>query len=68
MLHATVKSVVLRKCFCILQGLVALINIGVFASVVIKKRQYWPRHVPGQEIYKYTKKNTLEMLPIYVVN
>ena len=68
MLHTAVKLDVLGNGFCILHGLIGLRKIGVFAAAVIKKRQYWPRHVPGQEIYKYTKKNTLEMLPIYVVN
>ena len=34
-------------------------KIGVFLAAVINKRQYWPRHVPGQEINNYTKKKEI---------
>ncbi|KAG7359040.1 transposase IS4 [Nitzschia inconspicua] len=36
-----------KTCFCVLQGLIELRKIGIFASAVIKKRRYWPKHVPG---------------------
>jgi hypothetical protein len=36
--------------FCVLQGLVELKKIGVFASAVIKKRRCWPKYVPGESI------------------
>jgi hypothetical protein len=36
--------------FCVLQGLVELKKIGVFASAVIKKQRYWPKYVPGDSI------------------
>ncbi len=42
--------VILDSGFCVLQGLVELKKIGVFASAVIKKRRYWPKHVPGEQI------------------
>jgi hypothetical protein len=43
--------VLLDSGFCVLQGLVELKKIGVFASAaVIKKRRYWPKYVPGKQI------------------
>jgi hypothetical protein len=42
--------VILDSGFCVLQGLVELKKIGVFASAVIKKQRYWPKHVPGEQI------------------
>jgi Transposase IS4 len=42
--------VILDSGFCVLKGLVELKKIGVFASAVIKKRRYWPKHVPGDDM------------------
>jgi Transposase IS4 len=42
------RVIILDSGFCVLQGIVELCQRGVFASAVIKKRRYWPKHVPGQ--------------------
>jgi hypothetical protein len=42
--------VILDSGFCVLQGLVELKKIGVFASAIIKKCCYWPKYVPGELI------------------
>jgi hypothetical protein len=42
--------VILDSGFCVLQGLVELKKISVFASAVIKKRRNWPKYVPGELI------------------
>lgn len=42
------KVVILDSGFCVLQGLVELKKKGIFASAVIKKRRFWPKHVPGE--------------------
>ena len=47
---ATGKLVVLDSGFCVLQGLVELKKKGVYAHALIKKRKYWPRHIPGDNI------------------
>jgi hypothetical protein len=39
--------IILDSGFCVLRGLIELKKIGVFASAVIKKRRFWPKHVPG---------------------
>ena len=44
------KLVVLDSGFCVLQGLVELKKKGVYAHALIKKRRYWPKHVPGDDI------------------
>ena len=36
--------------FCVLKALVELKKKGVFAHALIKKRRYWPRHVPRDHI------------------
>jgi hypothetical protein len=42
--------VILDSGFCVLQRLVELKKIGIFASAVIKKWRYWPKYVPGEQI------------------
>ena len=42
--------VILDSGFCVLKGLIQLRKVGVFASAVIKKRRYWPKFVPGDQI------------------
>ena len=49
------KIVVLDSGFCVLMALIALKKVGVFAHAVIKKRRYWPKFVPGDEIEERLK-------------
>jgi hypothetical protein len=44
---------------CVLQGLVELKKIGVFASAVIKKHRYWPKYVPGESINDQMKEKEI---------
>jgi hypothetical protein len=44
------RLVILDSGFCVLEGIVALRQKGVFASALIKKRKYWPKFIPGDEI------------------
>jgi hypothetical protein len=46
----TGKVVILDSGFCVLKALIELGKKGVFASALIKKRRYWPKHVAGEEI------------------
>ena len=50
-LCSTIKSagkvLVLDSGFCVLEALVALKKIGVYAGALIKKSCYWPKYVPG---------------------
>ena len=50
-----VKVVVLDKSFCIIQNLIELIKVKVFAATVIKKQHYWHRHINYQEINNLTE-------------
>ena len=54
-LFGTGKVVILDSGFCVLTGLIALRKVGVFAGALIKKRRYWPKHVPGDMIDEYFK-------------
>ena len=49
----TGKTVVLDSGFCVLQGLVELKKNGIYAHALIKKRRYWPKHVPGDAIIEH---------------
>jgi len=42
------RVVILDSGFCVLQGLIELRKVGVYASAVIKKRRYWPKYCPGK--------------------
>ena len=50
LIHSLGKLSVLDSGICILQGIIDLRKVGVFSAAVIKKRRYWPRHVPDQKI------------------
>jgi len=45
--------VILDSVFCILEGIIELKKVGVYAGALIKKRRYWPKHVPGDAIDHY---------------
>ena len=49
-IHWTRKVVILDSGFCVLQGILELEKLGVYASALIKKRRYWPKHVPGDAL------------------
>ena len=49
-LHGSGNVVVLDSGFCVLSAITALRKVGVFAGALIKKRRYWPKYVPGDEI------------------
>lgn len=42
--------VVMDSAFCVMKALMALKARGIYAASVAKKRSYWPRHIPGDEI------------------
>ena len=42
--------VILDSGFCVLRGIIELKKRGVYASTLIKKRKYWPKHIKGAEI------------------
>ena len=57
-LYNTGKVVILNSGFCVLQGLIELRKVGVFASAVIKERKYWPKLCPGKAIDIHMKKKS----------
>jgi Transposase IS4 len=52
-IFSTGKVVILDSGFCILQGIVELHKVGVFASALIKKRRYWPKYILGDAIKQH---------------
>ena len=52
-LRGTGKVVILDSGFCVLKALIELRKVGVFGSAVIKKRRYWPKDIPGEEIREH---------------
>ena len=38
--------VVMDSSFCVMEGLISMVDEGVFGSTLIKKRCYWPKGVP----------------------
>ena len=65
-IFGTGKVVVLDSGFCVLQALVELKKMGVYASALVKKRQYWPKYVDGDAIaahFEGKAVGTTERLP-----
>ena len=54
-LYSAGKVVILDSGFCVLEGLIELRKVGVFAGALIKKRRYWPKHVKGEMIDNHFK-------------
>jgi hypothetical protein len=51
---ATGKIVVLDSEFCVLKAITELQKVGVYSSAaLIKKRRYWPKGIPGEDIKAY---------------
>ena len=44
------KAVVFDSGFCVAKGVVELEARGVYGWALIKKQQYWPNNVPGDDI------------------
>ena len=49
-LYGTGKSVVMDSGFCVSRGIVELERKGVYGASLIKKKNYWPKGVPGAAI------------------
>ena len=49
------RVVILDSGFCVLDAILKLRSRGVYASAVIKKRRYWPKHIKGDEIERHMK-------------
>ena len=47
------RVVIFDSGFCVLQGLVELRKVGVYASAIIKKRRFWPKYCPGEAMDMY---------------
>lgn len=42
--------VVMDSAFCLMDAVVALRNEGIYTATVAKKRAYWPRNIPGDDV------------------
>ena len=49
-IFSTGKYFVLDSGFFVSKGITALLEVGVYAAALIKKRKYWPKGVPGDAI------------------
>ena len=47
------KCVVIDSGFFVSKGITDLLEVGVYAAALIKKRKYWPKGVPGDSIDQY---------------
>ena len=75
--HGTGKIFILDPGFCVLQGLIELKKRGCFAHALIKKRRYWLKHIPRDEIIAHFAhkeisdadaiSGILEEVPFYIV-
>jgi len=52
-IHGTGKVVSMDSGFCVTVGILHLHDLGVYGQSLIKKRKYWPKGVPGDQIDMY---------------
>ncbi len=65
-LHRTGKVVTGDSGFCVAEGMMALHEKGVYGQFLIKKRRYWPKHVPGELINAHMVGKSLGETKTYV--
>ena len=65
-IHRTGKIVTGDSGFCVTQGVLALHDAGVFGQFLIKKRQHWPKKVPGDYIDRHMSSKPLGYTESYV--
>ena len=64
--HGTGKVVTGDSGFCMATGVTALNAKGVYGQFLIKKRRYWPKYVPGDQIDKHMRAKGLGETATYV--
>ena len=52
-IHGTGKVVSMDSGFCVSAGILHLHDLGVYGQALVKKRRYWPKGVPGDQIDRY---------------
>ena len=52
-IFSTGKCVVIESGVCVSKGITALVEVGVYAAALTKKRKYWPKGVLGDAIDEY---------------
>jgi hypothetical protein len=67
-IHRTGKIVTGDSGFCVTQGVLALHDAGVLGQLLIKKRKYWPKMVPGDYIDEYMSSKPLGHAESFVQN
>ena len=65
-IHRTGKVVTGDSGFCVTEGVTALHDRGVYGQFLIKKRRYWPKHVPGDLIDAHMAGKALGETETYV--
>ncbi len=65
-IHNTGEIVTMDSGFCVAAGILALHHVGVYGQALIKKQgQYWPKHVPGNEIEEHMRDKDLGYVETY---
>ena len=49
-LYGTGKGVVMDSGFCVLEGLISMVEKGILGSALNEKQRYWPKGVPSEGI------------------
>ena len=52
-IHGTGKIVSMDSGFCVTAGILHLHELGVYGQALVKKRKYWPKDVPSDQIDRY---------------
>ena len=58
-IHHTGKIVTMDSGFCVKVGIEAMDKYGVYGQALIKKKRYWPRGVPGDQIDEHFNNKAL---------
>ena len=54
------RVIILDSGFCVMKAICELYKKGIYAGALIKKRRYWPKHVPGDTIDAHMSNHSCE--------
>jgi hypothetical protein len=50
------RVVIMDSAFCVMKAIVALRQVGIYVATIAKKRRYWPKDIPGDEVIAFMRR------------
>ena len=64
----TGRYIICNSGFCVLKAIIELKRNGLFRCTLIKKRRYWPAHVPGDAMNDFFNEEGVQVGDCYAIS